>query len=121
MLYYLYGLERVGRLTNQRFIGRHDWYREGAEYLVSKQDRLSGFWKGVGLAEDNPHIGTSFALLFLSKGRRPVLAAKLKHEPLADWNQHRNDLGNLTGYVEKVWKRDLTWQIIDVHDASPTT
>ena len=119
LLYYLYGMERVGRLSNQRFIGRHDWYREGAEFLVDKQDKLSGFWKGVGLAEDNPHIGTSFALLFLAKGRRPVIAAKLKHEPLDDWNHHRNDLANLTVYTEKKWKRDLTWQIIDIRDATP--
>jgi hypothetical protein len=38
LYYYLYGLERVGRLTGRRFIGRHDWYREGAEALVQQQD-----------------------------------------------------------------------------------
>jgi hypothetical protein len=38
LYYYLYGLERVGRLTGRRFIGRHDWYREGAEVLVQQQD-----------------------------------------------------------------------------------
>lgn len=118
LLYYLYGIERVGRLTNHRLIGKHDWYREGAEVLVKNQDDLSGFWKGTGHAEDNPHVASSLALLFLSKGRRPVLAAKLKHEPLADWNHHRSDLGNLTGYVEKHWGRDLTWQVIDSEAAS---
>ena len=45
-------------------------------------------------------IATSFALLFLSKGRRPVLLAKLSHGPGEDWNQHRNDVANLTIYVE---------------------
>lgn len=118
LLYYLYGLERVGRLTNQRFIGGHDWYREGAELLVAAQDRdLSGLWKGVGHGEDDPLVATSFALLFLSKGRRPVLAAKLKHPPLDDWNRHRSDLANLTTYTEKRWGRDLTWQVIDVSAA----
>ncbi|OYV83000.1 MAG: hypothetical protein B7Z73_16610, partial [Planctomycetia bacterium 21-64-5] len=29
LYYYLYGVERAGRLTNQRLIGGHDWYREG--------------------------------------------------------------------------------------------
>jgi len=118
LLYYLYGMERVGRLSNQRFIGRHDWYRDGAAFLVEKQDKLSGYWKGVGLAEDNPHIGTSFALLFLAKGRRPVISAKLKHDPQDDWNHHRNDLANLTVFTEKKWKRDLTWQVIDVREAT---
>lgn len=119
LFYYLYGVERAGRLTNQRFLGGHDWYREGADLLVSLQDQLSGYWKGTGHAEDNPQLGTSLALLFLAKGRRPVLCAKLKHEPLDDWNHHRNDLGNLTSYVESRWGRDLTWQVID--GAAPGT
>ena len=72
LLYYLYGVERVGRMTARRHIGGHDWYREGAEMLVRGQDQLSGFWKGSGTVEDNPIIGTSLALLFLAKGRRPV-------------------------------------------------
>jgi hypothetical protein len=118
LFYYLYGVERAGRLTNQRFLGGHDWYREGADLLVSLQDPLSGYWKGTGHAEDDPHLGTSLALLFLAKGRRPVLCAKLKHEPLEDWNHHRSDLSNLTSYVETRWGRDLTWQVIDAATAN---
>jgi hypothetical protein len=119
LLYYLYGVERAGRLTNQRFIGGHDWYREGAELLVRNQVDPGGFWKGLGHAEENEHIATSLALLFLAKGRRPILVAKLKHEPRDDWNRHRTDLANLTNYVEKQWKRDLTWQIVDAAHATP--
>ena len=118
LLYYLYGIERVGRLTNRRFIGQHDWYREGAAKLVRIQEPLVGYWKGVGHAEDNPHVATSLALLFLAKGRRPVLAAKMKHGPLDDWNRHRSDLGNLTSYLETRWQRDLTWQVVDSEAAT---
>jgi hypothetical protein len=32
--YYLYALERVGMLTAGAMIGRHDWYREGANFLL---------------------------------------------------------------------------------------
>jgi hypothetical protein len=117
-LYYLYGLERAGRLTARRFIGDHDWYREGADRLVRQQDGLSGFWTSRGTAEENPIIGTSFALLFLSKGRWPVLLGKVKHPPDDDWNQHRGDVNNLTRYVESRWKRDLTWQVVDVRQSS---
>ncbi|HEX3725993.1 MAG TPA: DUF4159 domain-containing protein [Pirellulales bacterium] len=113
LLYYLYGVERTGRMSARRFIGQHDWYREGADMLVRNQDNLSGYWKGTGSQEANPLIGTSLALLFMAKGRRPVLAAKLKHGPLDDWDHHRSDLANLTSYVEKKWERDLTWQVID--------
>jgi hypothetical protein len=117
LLYYLYGMERVGRLTARRFIGRADWYREGAKFLIDRQDKLSGFWSGAGAAEESRLIGTSFALLFLSKGRWPVLISKLKHPPDEDWNQHRHDLNNLTRFVESRWKKDLTWQVIDLRAA----
>ena len=48
LLYYLYGMERVGRLTAQRFIGGHDWYREGSEFLIAvKGGALVGSLGGV--------------------------------------------------------------------------
>ncbi len=118
-LYFLYGLERVGRMTAVRKIGGHDWYREGTEALVREQDKLAGFWLGTGAVENQPHIGTSLALLFLSKGRRPVLLGKLKHDGGAnDWNHHPNDAYNLTRYVEQKWKRDLTWQVVEGRHAT---
>ncbi len=118
LLYYLYGVERVGRLTARRLIGGHDWYREGCDYLVRKQDRLSGFFKGVGHAENDPLIATSLALLFLSKGRRPVLLAKLKHGADNDWNRHRSDVDNLTWFIESRWGFDMTWQVVDLQAAT---
>ena len=127
LLYYLYGLERAGRLTARRFIplapragqgDRADWYREGADFLVRNQEGLSGFWTSRTGLERNPHIGTSFALLFLSKGRWPVLVSKLQHGSGGDWNQHRTDIGNLTRYTESRWKRDMTWQVVDLRLAN---
>ncbi|RIK86996.1 MAG: prenyltransferase [Planctomycetota bacterium] len=111
--YYLYGLERVGRLSARRFIGDHDWYREGAEFLISQQDPFSHHWLGQLHSEDNPHIATSLALLFLSKGRRPVLLAKAKYGPDDDWNNHPSDVANLTAFTEQQWGLNLTWQIIE--------
>ena len=112
-LYYHYGLERAGRLTARRYIGKHDWYREGADYLVRRQDPLSGFWNGDG----NDLVSTSFALLFLSKGRWPLLVGKVQHAPGKDWNRHRHDVNNLTRFVESRWKMDLTWQTVDLEAA----
>ena len=116
--YYLYGLERVGRLTARRLIGEHDWYREGAEFLLSQQDPFSHHWIAQSPAEDQPHIATAMALLFLSKGRRPVLMAKLQHGPEEDWNNHESDVAHLTARVEKLWGLDLTWQIFNPKEAS---
>ena len=113
--YYLYGLERVGRFTARRFIGQADWYLEGARVLVASQDQLSGAFRG-GRIED-PTVATSFALLFLAKGRRPVLVAKSRHDPGTDWNRHGHDIAHLVEHVETLWRKDypagLSWHVVD--------
>lgn len=119
ILYYLYGMERVGRLTNHRFIGKADWYREGVSMLMQAQVRPAGYWSGTGHGETNPNVGTSFALLFLAKGRRPVVVSKLEYDETTDWNHHRRDLANLVAYTETKWERELTWQIIDRRKSTP--
>ena len=116
--YYLYGLERAGRLTAQRFIGDHDWYREGTEFLVRDQDRLTHYWTGRGQIEGNPQIATAMALLFLSKGRRPLLMGKLQHGEENGWNAHRSDADHLTRRTEEAWDLDLTWQTLNPVDAT---
>jgi hypothetical protein len=110
--YYLYGLERAGRLSGLRYFGKHDWYREGAEELVRIQDAIGGYWRGVG-QEGDPVLATSFALLFLAKGRSPVLINKLKHGPLRDWNNDPDDVSNLVNLVARDWKNLVTWQVVD--------
>jgi hypothetical protein len=119
-LYYLYGLERVGRLAGLRYIGDHDWYFEGAEHLIHdpNRDPLQGKWVGNGAGENDPVVATSFVLLFLAKGRSPVLINKLRHGPRADWNNDRDDCRNLTGIVSRDWKHLVTWQFVDPEDAS---
>ncbi|MGI9470014.1 MAG: DUF4159 domain-containing protein [Rubripirellula sp.] len=118
--YYMYALERVGRLSGRRFIGKHDWYREGAEHLISLQDEFQGFWSNVG-AMENKNVATSFALLFLSKGKRQVVIGRLKYSsPRApqQWHQHPDSLRQLVRHVERDWGRDLTWQTVDAESAS---
>lgn len=131
-LYYLYGVERVGRMSGQRFfqqrtvdpqnpvrrdfIVNRDWYREGAAKLVEMQNQVGqGYWRGTGHAESNQVIGTSLALLFLSKGRRPVVMSKVRFTESGDWNRHPSAVANLTRKLEKEWKRDLTWQTFDLN------
>jgi hypothetical protein len=114
--YYLYGLERAGRLTGVRFFGRNDWYREGAQELVQIQSRTLGCWRGAGA--ENEIIATSFALLFLAKGRAPVLINKLYHLPPGDWDNDPDDVRNLVGVVSRDWQNLLTWQVVDPNVAS---
>ncbi|MDA1193739.1 MAG: hypothetical protein O2894_00995 [Planctomycetota bacterium] len=86
--YYLYGLERAGVIAGKRYLGDHDWYREGAELLLDAQtesgaweppDQLGGF--GAGMPGGSPYrtslLDTCFALLFLKRATikpdRPIL------------------------------------------------
>ncbi len=116
--YYLYGLERVGRLTANRFVGKSDWYREGAEVLLRRKGVLSQFWNAQKDLAGNTCVSTSFALLFLSKGRWPLLVSKLKYGDDDGWNAHPNDLAHLTARVEREWDARLVWQTVDSKKAT---
>ncbi len=115
--YYLYGLERAGRLAGIRFFGQNDWYRQGAEEIVHNQVPLSGFWTGIHTEKD-PLVSTSFAILFLSKGRAPVLVNKLRHLPARDWDNDPDDIRNLVSIVSRDWKTLMTWQVVDPNSAT---
>lgn len=79
-LYYLHSLSRASQLSGLRLFGEHDWYREGAEYLVSTQK--DGVWQGESSIERDPILATSYALLFLSRGPvEEVKNAKEKNAP----------------------------------------
>jgi Domain of unknown function (DUF4159) len=115
--YYLYGLERVGRLTGQRFIANHDWYREGCELLIKRQNNLRGYIpQGQGNTDEGSE--TALALLFLSKGKRQVVIGRLTLDDQIDPPIHRHAIHHLTGHIEQAWKRDLAWQSISLRQAS---
>jgi len=62
--YTLYGLERAMAFSGQDRLGKRDWYKEGAEYLLKLQ-AADGLWKGSTRS-------TAFALLFLARASRPT-------------------------------------------------
>jgi hypothetical protein len=73
--YWIYGLERCARLSGVEYIGRRDWYYEGATRLVPDQ-RPDGSWprnqrmrppgdQNVRWWSDQ--VDTCFAILFLRK------------------------------------------------------
>lgn len=72
--YWLYGLERVGRICGVEYIGAHDWYVEGATHLLGDQ-RDDGSWPKAQRmhlpGEQNERwwsdqVDTAFAVLFLA-------------------------------------------------------
>jgi len=134
--YNVYGIERVGRLSGQRFIGDHDWYREGCELLTGVKEspglgqKPNGDWQMKSAIDDFPVISTSFALLFLAKGRTPILISKLAWDSPTDrqgtatgWNRKHHDARHLVEYSsrELFKKLPLAWQIFDPRLADLST
>lgn len=137
--YNVYGVERLGRLSGQRWVGKYDWYREGCEFLLGKgrdaglQNENGSITKGKGI-DSAEVLSTAFSLLFLSKGRTPVLISKFAWgdfqdrgngtfvevggpaEGAANWNRKHNDTRHLVEYASRELFKGtpLSWQAYDV-------
>jgi hypothetical protein len=137
--YNVYGMERLGRLSGQRWIGRSDWYRDGCQFLLGKgrdaglQNEDGSITRGKGI-DSAEILTTSFALLFLSKGRTPVLISKFAWgdakelgngmfvevggpaDGAANWNRKHNDTRHLVEYASRELFKGtpLSWQVYDV-------
>ncbi len=102
--YTLYGLERVGLASGFKFFGRHDWYAELAARLVAQQHADGSWNQGV--------IDTSYCLLFLARGRHPVLYNKLRYD--GHWDDRPHDVAHLARYAAKQLERPLNWQVVNL-------
>ncbi len=109
--YWLFGLQRVGMATGHKRIGKHDWYAEGAEELLSRQ-RSDGSW-GVG----NRVEETAFAMLFLVRGHRPTLINKLQWP--GRWNTRPRDAAHFADWATGLFEISMNWQIVglDANDS----
>lgn len=103
LFYWLYSCERAGLASGIKYFGTHDWYAEGAAYIIRKQGR-TGDWGANNL--------TCWAICFLAKGRAPILFNKLKFR--GEWSNHPRDMANLVGYVSKLKEQPLQWQIVNL-------
>ena len=74
LFYTLYAVERYGMLAGQTLLGNHDWYVEGASWLLSAQKESGGWDDGVGRSTST--WDTCFAILFLKKATRALVASE---------------------------------------------
>jgi RNA polymerase sigma factor (sigma-70 family) len=80
--YNLHAAARAGALAGERTFGKHDWFREGALWML-KQRRDDGSFVGKSGLDGTPTISTSFALLFFAAAPEPKEPPKdIKAEPV---------------------------------------
>lgn len=128
--YTLYGIERIGVAGGYKYINGIDWYQTGADYLIKTQ-QPDGAW--VGRWHGAP-AETPFGMLFLARGRAPIVMNKLQYgepdagkAPAVDaakkpvtrtkgpaWNQRPRDAANITRWIGRQAERDLNWQIVNL-------
>jgi hypothetical protein len=101
--YSLYGVERVGLASGFKFFGSHDWYREIARIIVERQ-LSDGSW--------GEEVNTAYALLFLARGRHPILMNKLRFDGY--WANRPRDAANLARFAGKELERPLNWQVVSI-------
>jgi len=106
--YTLYGLERVGLASGYKYFGTHDWYSEFAQKLVASQ-HADGSW---GTGGNNSLVDTAYSLLFLARGRHPILFNKLRYD--GNWDAHCRDVMHLSRYASHQLERPLNWQVVNL-------
>jgi hypothetical protein len=109
--YMLFGYERVGEASGLTRFGQLKWFDEGADYLVRTQ-AYDGSWNGTNGTE----VDTSYSLLFLSRGRAPVVMQKLQFP--GRWNNRPRDAAAFTSFMRRASERHVNWQVVSI-DAAP--
>ncbi len=69
--YWLWSLERAASVAGTERVGKHDWYAEGARYLLEKQ-RKDGTWRDP----ESQLRATCFALLFFGRATKAVITPR---------------------------------------------
>ena len=116
--YFLYGVERVGLASGYKYFGTSDWYRLGAQRLLDSMTN-DGWRSNTIMRNDVP---TSYAMLFLVRGRNAVLFNKLEYaavgprntENTTDWNCRPRDLATLSAWLGRSFEATINWQIINL-------
>jgi hypothetical protein len=101
--YALYGMERVGLASGYKYFGTHDWYAEMAKAVIAQQ-QPNGSWGSI--------VDTSYCLMFLARGRHPILYNKLRYD--GSWNDRRHDVSHLARFAAAQLERPINWQVVNL-------
>ncbi len=101
--YTLYGVARAGLASGYKFFGKHDWYTELALPQLAGQQKDGSF---------GDPIDTSLTLLFLARGRHPVLFNKLTIDGVV--LDHPRDISNLARYATRELEHTFNAQLVPI-------
>ncbi|WP_200761244.1 DUF4159 domain-containing protein [Poriferisphaera corsica] len=111
-MYDMYGVERVALASGAKMFGGRDWFEAGSEYILKKMSRDGSFSNSQGWAGGS-NVNTSFALLYLSRGRVPVWINKIQLNDIK-WNNRPNDINLLTRRLSARREQEQNWQVINI-------
>lgn len=116
----LYAVERVAVASGLKYFGTHDWYEKGSKWLLKTQKK-DGSWASSGDASSlfAPIPDTCFGLLFLIRGRAPVVVSKLSYgldggKKVGHWNQRPRDVSSAVAWMGRQTEQFLNWQIVNL-------
>ena len=101
--YGMYGLERVGLACGFKYFGKHDWYAEHAASVVPNL---------LNLNPNADNMTVAYWVLFLSRGRHPVLMSKLRFDGF--WANRPRDMANLSRFASRELERPVNWQVVPI-------
>lgn len=105
--YGLYGLERAGLASGFKRFGKHDWFRALAAQVIETQGK-DGSWDGT----DSLRAETAFRILFLARGRHPIMMNKLRFD--GAWANRPRDVAKLAEFVYDTIERPVNWQVANL-------
>jgi uncharacterized protein YjbI with pentapeptide repeats len=105
--YGAFALERAGLASGFKYFGQVDWYRTFA--LKALQTR----WPDDQWGQPKPDFAdTCYMLLFLVRGRHPVMFNKLRFDGF--WANRPRDLAMLSRFCSKELERPINWQVVPI-------
>ncbi len=115
-----HGVAENGMASGYKYFGKVDWFQAGADWIIQNALTKKGWTK----PEDAAH-----ALLFLSRGRAPVIINKLQYTAKitgdksgspreANWNQRPRDIASLARWAGEKTERTLNWQVVNLDVAT---
>ena len=113
----IYAVERVGVASGLKYFGNIDWYQHGADWLIKKQNKNGSF---AEKSKSGDVSDTAFGVLFLARGRAPIVINKLDYSAGAPegakvgWNVRPRDVARVVRWVGKSVERELQWQIVNL-------